>query len=229
MAFNWPETILQPQSTLPPVIRQMTRQGPRSMTGREQRVLSDAGFLTMTYNGLWLDNRVKRETYNWVLDRLRQNETASLPLYGVDVARGALNTGAEAELGAAAALRATEIEIDCTGITVVAGNYLNLGTRLHKVTRVTSEPEDPLHGNPVSAQGPFIRAVGWTEATGLDTGTYVVKITPPLREDYTIGTAVSFIDLRMVGELVDLTAGDPDFTPGGFGAVSSLTFREAFP
>lgn len=205
-----------------PVLRNSAVSGGRSISGREQRLLGDAGFWSVPMRSIVVNTREKAAAYRAMTARLRQGESIILRICDAYVPRWARSEAAKAVLASAAPLRATQIGLTVTGIDVQPGHYLSFGDRLHLVTEIVSGPSEPPLVNPLVLDEPFHEP--WTDNVGTP-ASYVVKILPPLRAALSAGAAASFSDLKLRAVPEDLNAGDLDLDLGRFG-TPSITFIE---
>lgn len=208
-----------------PVLRNLAASGGRSPTGREQRVLGDAGFWVIPMRGIVVNTRERAAAFRAMVARLRQGEDIILPICDLYTPRGARSSGAWITVAANAALRATQIGLTCTEVDIRPGHHFSVGDRLHLVTQVVSGPISPPFVNPVSTDTPLMDDEAWTDSVS-GSSDYVVKIAPPLRSAVTAGQTVSFRDLKVRCVLQDLGDGDLDLDLGRF-AQPSLTFVES--
>lgn len=208
-----------------PVLRNLATTGGRSSTGREQRVIGDAGFWVVPMRSIVVNTRDKAAAYRSMVARLRQGEDILVPVCDLYTPRGARSSAAAVTMTADAALRSTQIGLTCVEVDIQAGHHFTIGDRLHLVTEIVSGPVSPPFLNAVATDTPFRDDEPWTDAvTG--SSAYVVKITPPLRAAATAGQSASFRDLRLRCVLQDLGDGDLDLDLGRFG-TPSLTFIES--
>lgn len=221
MSFDW-NPILRARAG-EPVLRNAAATGGRSATGREQRVIGDAGFWAVPMRSIVVNTRERAAAYRAMAARLRQGESVILRICDAYVPRWARSKAAKAVLIGAAPLRSTQIGLTVTGMDVQAGHYLSFGDRLHLVTEIVSAPAEPPLVNPLVLDEPFHEP--WTDNVSAP-ATFVVKILPPLRAALPAGTAASFSDLRLRAEIEDLNAGDLDLDLARFGSPS-LTFIES--
>lgn len=205
-----------------PVLRNFAVSGGRSLSGREQRVLGDAGYWAIPMRSIVVNTREKAAAYRAMAARLRQSESVILRICDTYVPRWARSKAAKAVLTGDAPLRATQIALTVTGIDVQPGHYISFGDRLHLVTEIASGPAEPPLVNPLVLDEPFHEP--WTDNVDVP-ATYVVKILPPLRAGLPAGTSASFSDLRLRAVPEDLNSGDLDLDLGRFG-TPSLTFIE---
>lgn len=213
MTVTWPDS-LKPRSWMPPTLSSFTKSGGRSSTGREQRVMSDAGFWRLSYT---VPIRTPQQIRDWnsMLDRLRSGEDIDVKVCGGEAPQGiALSSGAT--LTVAAARRATRLTLS-TALTLKAGHYFNRGSQLYRINRI------------VSTTG-FYQALEaglpTTDATAQDVATYEVDIMPPLRAALNNGAALRFDELVCRCVPTDMATGDLDLDLGRF-ADPSISFIEA--
>lgn len=208
-----------------PVLRNAARSGGRSLSGREQRVMSDAGFWVVPMTSIVVNTRERAAAYRAMVARLRQGEEILVPICDLYTPRGARSPAAAITMTADAALRATQIGLSCVEVDIQPGHYVTIGDRLHLVTEIVSGPLAPPFLNPVATDTPFRDDEPWTDAVS-GAAAYVVKILPPLRAAVTAGQPVSFRHLALRCVVQDLNDGDLDLDLGRFG-TPSLTFIES--
>lgn len=200
MTITWPDVLVPKRCT--PSLRNFAASGGRTVTGREQRVYSDAGFWTVRHDEIVVKDYATATAYRALLARLRQGEDVDLPIFDMhlpsDVSSGDL------ELSGAHALRSTTLSIASTGPTVAAGSYLSINSWLYQVTEVTSAPG------------------------GGGAGAYTVKILPPTRQAHPDTKNVKPLALVCRCVLDELNSGDLDQDLTGI-AFPSLSFVEQVP
>ncbi|KRE00083.1 hypothetical protein ASE63_08245 [Bosea sp. Root381] len=127
-----------------PVLRNLAATGGRSPTGREQRVIGDAGFWHVPLTGLVVNTREKAAAYRAMLARLRQGEEMIFALCDMYRAPGALAVGSSVTIADATAPRATTINLFAGGVTIAPGYHFSLGgDRLHLITEVREGARRP--------------------------------------------------------------------------------------
>lgn len=208
-----------------PVLRNAAATGGRSSTGREQRVMGDAGFWIVPLSGIVVNTRERAAAYRAMAARLRQGEDVLVPLCDLYKPRGARSPAASVQIAANAALRATQIVVTATEVDVTEGAYFSIGDRLYLVARVVAGPAAPAFINPLATDTPFVDDEPWTDAVAASAG-YTLDILPPLRTAAPAGTAISFSDLKLRCVVQDLGDGDLSLDLGRFGQAS-LTFIES--
>lgn len=223
MTITWSELLRARSSDAH--LRNFARSGGRSLSGREQRAFSDAGFWTIVKSGLVINTRERAAAYRAMIARLRQGEDILVPLCDLYTPLGSRLATASSVLAADAALRATGVSLIVSGLDLAAGHYFSIGDRLHLVTEIVSGPSEPPLINQLVSDSAWSDALPWADAVAGGSA-YTVRILPPLRAAAPAGTAASFSDLKLRCELQDLAAGDLDLDLGRFG-TPSLTFIES--
>jgi hypothetical protein len=225
--FYWP-AILVPQTISPPEIVSFSVSGGRTLTGTEQRVFIDTGFIVMGYNGIVLDSRAKAKAYDVALARMRRNDTYKLPIFDRYGTPGSDNDGASAQLKVKADLGATSVSISSTGILIEEGSWFNVGSRdfLHQVIEITNAPASIPAITPISGGGAWDDSAPWLDNTGIP-GDYTVNILPPLRDDFGKATEVRFKDIVLRGRMADIRSGSREDEAPGW-STPSLSFQEDF-
>lgn len=207
-----------------PHLRSGFRSGGRSLSGIEQRVVGDP-YWELTISGIKVSNAGEALAYRALIAGLREGEPVIVPVCDTYVPAGVRGNGSGATLAANAALRATEISLDVSGMDLQAGNYLSLGgERLHLIREVVSAPAAPPYLNQVATDSPWDDRVPLADAVAA-VATYVVKVTPPLRAAAPAGTAVALRDLRLRCVIRDAADGDLQLDLGRLGQPS-LTLVE---
>lgn len=211
-----------------PVLRNLAASGGRSPTGREQRVLWDAGYWHVPISGIRIHEAREAAAYRAMIARLRQGEDIIFNVCQLYLAPGARDPGSSAVIPLAQPLRATRILISPSGIAIAPGYYFSIGDRLHLITEIiASDIQDPDGGPwldvPVSPWG--ADQTPWDEP-GRPAGAWIVSIVPPLRAALAPGTVANFRDLRLRCVLQDLGDGDLSLDLGRFG-TPSLTLIES--
>lgn len=223
MPFNLPPALTTPLRC-DANLRNFVKRGPRSASGREQRVYSDAGYMTITYQ--WrLRTPQQVRAYRRMIARLRTGEEMYAQLFERSAPSSALVDGAEAEFKLAGSLRDTQITMYATGVNVQEGSYIGIANRLHLITQIVSGPESADLFNPVSNDVPWDDGAPWSDGNP-NQQTWVVKVLPPLRSGYDVGTAIKFTGITLVGVIEDPAQGDTDLDLIKRGAVS-LTIIES--
>lgn len=210
-----------------PVLRNLAATGGRSPTGREQRVVSDAGFWAVPITGLVINTSDKAAAYRAMIARLRQGEELVFPLCQIYVPPGARDLGSSATLASSADLRDSRIDLFVTGFEPSAGFFCTIGERLHLITEVLVRPgqdpdNSPWLSDPVSPWAADEQP--WIETR--PDASWSVRIVPPLRAAVSAGAAVSFTQLRLRCVVQDLADGDLALDLGRFG-TPSLTLIES--
>jgi len=223
MTVSWP-SVLEARSWNAH-LRNMMASGGRSPTGRDQRVFSDAGFWEISISGIRIHNRQEAAAYRAMIARLRTGEDILVPLPEVYTVIGARLSAAEISLSADADLRSTQIGLTAEGVQIEAGYHLTVGDRLHVVTEIVSAPESPPLVNQLVTGGPIFKSVPLVSAASAS-GSYTVRILPPLRADLSAGEPVRFRDLLVRCVLKSPEDGDLDLDLGRLG-TPSLTFIES--
>jgi hypothetical protein len=187
-------------------LRNMVKRGPRSGSGREQRVFSDAGYWAIDYQ-YYL--RMPQQVHAWrrTIARLRAGEQIIAPVIERSDTHSGRVLDAVAELKTGVALRDTEITILATGINVVEGLFIGINNRLYVITEITDGPDETQYFNPISSDGPWDDAIPWSDGTPA-AQTWKISVLPPMRGDYPAGVAVKFTGITMVGVIDDPAQGD---------------------
>lgn len=219
MAFDWNDALRPRRCDVN--VRALTRRGGRSATGREQRVMSDAGFVDITYEIPVFAPYIAR-AYRALMARLRSGEEVLARVFDVNQPRGASNSLVVGSLAVEIAPRDTEIQITVTGSGVTPGAYIGIGVnRLHIITEVVS-------GGPTTFFNQL--ASNWDDrvpwSAGAAAATYVVKVMPPIRAGFGAGTTVKFDNITMRGILADVNDGELSLDVGRFG-TATFTIRES--
>lgn len=222
MTIQWPASLVPAKCN--PTLRNFTTSGGRSMTGREQRVYSDAGYWSIDMQRIVVKGRAERYAYTAMINRLRQGEDVIVPIFDLYAAVGAANNGSTAAVAAAALLRATSLSITVSGLDVQAGVRFSIADRLYEISEVVSGPASPPLENQLTSDSPWADDQPWTDTVNA-TGTYVVKILPPLRAPVAVGNQINFSapELRCIP--ADPGDGDLDLEIGRYG-FPSITFIE---
>lgn len=217
----WPDALKMLRCS--PNLRNAAAGGGRNIFGGEQAVISDAGVWEIKVECL-VNSLASSTAYRALIARLRQKEDILLTIMNRFPPHGAWMDASSAELAADAALRATQISVDVTGIDVQAGAWLTIDNALYTVTSVVSGPGSPPLINPVANDTQFFDEP-WVDAADAE-ATYALKILPPLRNAAASGTVVALRDLVVRCVLKDLDDGDLDMEGGRTGRPS-LTFIES--
>lgn len=225
MTITWDPTLRARAGE--PVLRNAAATGGRSSTGREQRVIGDAGFWHVPLTGLVINTREKAAAYRATLARLRHGEDMIFSLCQLYVLPGAREPGATATLASAGALRDSRVNLFLTGMEAKAGYYFTVGDRLHLISEVHAAPGQDPDGGPwlPGSVSPWADAEQpWIEAR--PDASWSVKIVPPLRSVVAAGVAVSFANLLLRCVVQDLGDGDLSLDLARFGSPS-LTLVES--
>lgn len=222
MAVTWP-TALVPRRC-DPELRNFVRSGGRSMTGREQRVYSDAGFWEVTLTGIRINTPEKVRMWRALIARLRQGESIALKVFDRSAAQGARHERAVAFVAAAAPPRSTSISLAVGGMEVDAGSYFTIADRFYQVTQVASGGESDDFFSFLDDGEPWQDNLAWSDAAP-QARSVVLNFLPPLRLAAVPGDAVEFSDLTMLGELASVSDGDLSLDLLRLG-TASLTIRE---
>jgi hypothetical protein len=222
MTITWPVNLEARRWN--PTPRNFALGGGSTLTGRERRVFSDAGFWVVSVEEIRVRTREEAHAYRAVLARLREGEDVLLPIREVYKARGARGE-TSATVAADADLRATTLSVTVDGIEVTAGAFFTIGERLYQVKEVTSGPDAPAFINQAATDSAWSDDVPWADAVSTSTN-YTITITPPLRAAVTESDVVEFNDLNVRCVLRDVSDGDLSLDLGRFGAPS-LTFIES--
>jgi hypothetical protein len=211
-----------------PVLRNAARSGGRSLSGRGQRVMSDAGFWEIPVSSIVVNTREKAAAYRAMLARLRQGEEVIFSLCDLYTSPGARDASASVTVADATALRATQINLIANGVTITPGHYFSLGgERLHLITEILADPDtDPVAGPWVSDPSPPWNPAQSPWAASRPAGSWQVRIVLPLRAAANAGAAANFKDLRLRCVPQDLGDGDLSLDLGRFGNPS-LTLIES--
>lgn len=207
-----------------PVLRNMAVSGGRSATGREQRVMSSAGYWEIPIRNIVVNTAEKAAAYRAMMGRLRQGEDIVLPIWDMYGAPGGRMSVGFREFGAGAEVGATQVTLTTSGIQLAAGQYFSYGSRLYLITEIVSGPTPRLL-NQAALDQPWADDVQWADGvSGFDN--HVVKITPPIRSSTIVYTQIRFTALSLLCVLKDFAEGDLDLDLGRF-ATPSLTFVES--
>lgn len=205
MSFQMPDALSKPLKC-DPNLRNFMKRGPRTGSGREQRVFSDAGYMSIDYE--WnLRTPAQVRAWRMTIARLRAGEEIIVPVKERNDTHSGRQLDAVAELKNAAALRDTAIVLLVTGINVQEGLYIGIGNRVHVITEVTSGPASVQYFNPISGDGPWDDAIPWSDGAPA-AQTWHISVLPPMRADYDAGTNVKFTGITMVGVIDDTAQGD---------------------
>lgn len=205
MSFPMPDALDKPLKC-DVQLRNFIKRGPRTVSGREQRVFFDAGYVAVDYEWRLRTPREVR-AFRKMIARLRAGEEIVAPVLERSDTRGVRDADTSAELKNPASLRDTSIVIFATGIDVAEGSYVGIGNRVHVITDVTSSPANIDFFDPVSGEGPWDDDIPWNDDLPAQQ-TWNIKILPPLRNDYDAGTAIKFTDITLIGVIDDPAQGD---------------------
>lgn len=224
MVFPWPGVLKARVRDAHP--RNGFRSGGRSLSGIEQRVLSDASYWEVAVAGIKISRAEEALAYRAMIARLRDGEAMTMRLCDAYRPLGSGAIGAAVTVSANAALRATQVALNVTGADLKAGHYFSIGERLHQVKEVVSGPAAPPFLNQVATDSPWDDRIPWSDAVA-GTSAYTVKIVPPLRAAAPAGAAASLSDLVLRCVLRDAADGDLELDLGRLGSPS-LTLVEDF-
>ena len=223
MTITWNQ-VLQPRRCNAN-LRNFAKSGGRTLSGREPRSVSDAGYWLVAMGEIAVTSIEEARAYRALIARLRQGEEVLVPVFDVYTPRGAASSAAAITVAANTPLRATQVPLTATEVDIQAGHHFTIGDRLHLVTEVVSGPVAPPFLNPVATDTAFMDDEPWTDVVA-GSSAYVAKILPPLRAAVAGGQAVSFQNLMVRCVLQDLADGDLDLDLGRFG-TPSITFIES--
>lgn len=224
MTFAWPG-VLKARARNPHP-RNGFRSGGRSLSGVEQRVVSDASYWEIAVSGIKVGSAAEALAYRAMIARLRDGEAMIMQVCDAYRPLGAKANGTAVSLAAAAALRATQVALNVTGAELSSGHFFSIGERLHQVKQVVSGPVAPPFLNQLAMDSPWDDRIPWSDAVA-GTSLYTVTITPPLRAAAPAGTGASLSNLVLRCVLRDAADGDLELDLGRLGSPS-LTLVEDF-
>lgn len=224
MTIIWPAVLEARRCS--PNLRNAFRSGGRSISGIESRVISDAAYWEVSISEIRIHERDEARAFRSMVGRLRAGEAIEVAIFDAYLPDGAESSLSLATLASPAALRATQITVNVTGIAVEDGHHFSIGDRLHLITEVISGAGASSHINPVITDTAWLDEP-WTDDATASSAQYQIKFKPPLRAEVAAGTAVRFKDLTLLCVVKDPLDGDPDLDLGRLGAPS-LTFIEDF-
>jgi len=212
MTVTWPTSLVPRNAAV--TLSSFTKSGGRTSTGREQRVMSDAGFWRISYT---VPIRTPQQVRDWnsMLDRLRSGEDIDVKVCGGEAPQG-IDVTSTASLTVAAARRATRLTFE-TALILKAGHYFNRGSQMYRINRI------------VSTTGFYQAAeagLPTTDAVAQDVATYEVDIMPPLRASLAVTAQLRFKDIVCLCVPADMNTGDLDLDLGRF-ADPTISFIEA--
>jgi hypothetical protein len=181
-------------------VRNASKDGGRSSTGRSQTVVSDAGFWALTIAGIPVYTDELAWAYDAMISRLRMGEEM---VVGLPLPYRATHTGVT--LTANAAARATTLNLSGTQGTLAAGQPFSSGNYLYKITQVVSQTLDLGTVGAITGGQVWSNSKVWRNTPGF---VAQVKIFPPLRAAILSGASITFTDLKITVKLVDMSSGD---------------------
>lgn len=203
----------------------LVKSGGRTATGREQRVIGDAGFWEVSIADIQIHSRAQADAYNRVIAHLRTGGEVFAPVRNSYLALGALAAGAGDSVAAPCPFRATTLQVVVSGVDVQPGCRFTVGDRLYQVQRVVSGPASPAFSNALVSDQPWREDVPWFDPPAASQ-VYTVEILPPTRAAYFVGEPIRFRDLGVRACLRDLSQGPLILDLGRF-ARPSLSLIEA--
>lgn len=206
-----------------PELRNATRGGPATRYGLAQRVFSDAGYWHVRIE-VPVNSEARSRAYRALAAHLRAGGAVDLPICAGYRPEGASETASWVKIGANAALRATELELDVEGVTVAAGDYYTVNNSLYLVRKVLASPAIDPTLSPWVRDSPWNDTRLWTDGED-PTASYTVSILPPLRAAMLDGQSVEARNPRLRCELADISDGELSLTLLRFG-TANLTLRE---
>ncbi len=219
MSFEMPAA-LKARRTLV-TLRGASVSGGRSLSGVEQRVMRDAGYWSITLSEVVVKTREQAWAWQAMHARLRQGEPMIVTL--CDPYRAPLDPANPVTLVAAAALRASVVDVVGTLADLAPGQRFSISGRLHQIVEVQSE---------TSARVGLVLAVAadlaWSDGeTWRDDAIWSsrIRFAPPLRAPAPAGAVCDFRTLRVLVRLDDMASGDLDLEFGRF-ARPSLSLVE---
>lgn len=218
----WPSALRA--RSMNPHPRSRVVSGGRSLAGIEQRVASDAGYWSLSIDGIRVNTRERAAAYRWLISRLRADDEVVVPVCDVYKPVGARGTASSITLSSSAALRATTLALTVSGVDIEVGHYFSIANKLYMIDAILSGPTDSLLINPIATDTNFLDEP-WTDSVSGSVA-YSVSIFPPLRSSASSGAAVTFNNLAMTCRLDDISSGDLELDLGRFGSPS-LSLVEA--
>jgi hypothetical protein len=206
-----------------PELRNFSKGGVPTETGRMQRTFSDAGFVEVVVTFPRIRPGAEANAYKAMVARLRSGEDILLDFCNPDRPPSADESTATAELTAAVDLRETTISITVDAIIIGEGNWFSIGDRAHMITRIVSAPEDPQGLGPLERDSP-LNDPDPLLYSGATEGAYTVEVLPPMRDDYDASEPVKFDDLAIRVVMKDPREGDLD--RDGRRGSAAITFIE---
>lgn len=206
-----------------PELRNSTRGGPTARYGRGQRVFSDAGYWHVKLE-IPVNNEARARAYRALAAHLRAGGAVDLPICPGYRPEGSGESVSSVTVGANAALRATQLELDVEGVTVAAGDYYTVNNSLYLVRKVLASPAIDPTLSPWVRDSPWNDTRLWTDGED-STASYTVSVLPPLREAMLDGWVVEVRNPRLRCELADISDGDLSLNLLRFG-TATLTLRE---
>ncbi|MBD3847114.1 hypothetical protein IED13_15500 [Bosea sp. SSUT16] len=202
-----------------PHLRNGFRSGGRSLSGIEQRVVSDASYWEVAVSGIKISKAEEALAYRAMIARLRDGEPMIMQVCDAYRPLGSKSSSTAVSLAASAALRATQVALNVTGAELMGGHYFSIGERLHQVKEVVSGPVAPPFLNQLATDSPWDDRIPWADAVA-GTSLYTVTITPPLRAAAAAGTGASLSNLVLRCVLRDAADGDLELDLGRLGSPS---------
>lgn len=224
MAITWP-SVLVPQRAEAEVVS-AAASGGRTGNGQRQLVFSDAGYWQIRLSGIVIRNRAQVNAYRALLARIRQGESVAVPTFDRWWPLGADAATSEVTLTADVLTRETEIDVASSGIAIEAGSRFSIVNRLHEVTEIVSGPGNPPLESAVALDQPFWDVEPWSDDVDISKN-YTLKISPPLRFDYSTGQTLNFFNTRCNCIPENMRDGSLDLDAGLVGSPS-ITFIESF-
>ncbi|GAB5376466.1 MAG: hypothetical protein AcusKO_29280 [Acuticoccus sp.] len=224
MAITWPDVLVPQRASAH--VRSTAASGGRTGNGQRQLVFSDAGFWEVRLSGVIVANRAQVNAYRKLIAQLRQGESVAVPTFdkwwpiGADAATSDVTISGDVEI------RQTEITLTSSGVAIEEGSRFSIINRLHEVIEITSGPGSPPLENPLANDQPWWDHQPWTDSVDAS-DSYTVKISPPLRSNYSNGQSVNFFNTRVNCVLENMRDGDLDLASGRVG-YPSMTLIESF-
>lgn len=223
MAMTWPSVLTVRDRSAH--LRNQSASGGRSSTGRDQRVFSDAGYWVIRMNEIIIKDRRTHDAYLAMVARLAQGEEIDVPVPTVYPPVNSLASTSDVIFAQAAALRATTVTLNSSGVSLEPGQLIEVGRRVHRITEITSTPAVIPYENQVANDSPWMDEQPWTDTVSQDAD-YTLKILPPLRGAVAVNTTVDLTNPTVRCILDDPNEGAVSIGASGI-AFPSLTFRES--
>jgi len=212
MTITWPD-ILKPNS-FSVELRSHAVSGGRTATGREQRVIGDAGYWSLNYT---VPVRTRAQVLEWraMVDRLRAGEAIAARICDLQKPDG-IKDAWSAVAASAAALRATQISITATHLQLEPGHHFTVGQRLYRINQVIAHNfGDALWANLNEGEA-WSDGNVWLDDPYDGSNTYTVKFLPPLRAAVDGGDTLEFDALVCLAVPDEMTTGALDLDLGRF-------------